>query len=48
MLESYIPGIDSLIEPKRYYKISIENIVNESHEWIEKHPHAIQYTNVPD
>ena len=43
MLKSYIPGINSLIGPKRhYYIVSSENIVNDLHDWMDKHPHIIQ------
>ena len=48
MLESYIPGIDSWIGPKRYYNVYYENLVNKLHECIKKHPHEIQYQNVLD
>ena len=49
MLKSYLPGNNILIFPKRHYdNIFYEKLVNESHDWIEKHPHVIQTPNVSD
>ena len=46
---SYIPGTSSLIYPTRYYdNIFYEKLVNELHDWIDKHPHVIKYPNVSD
>ena len=47
MLKLYIHGIDLCIVPKRYY-IFPNNIFNELHEWIDKHPCLIKSPNVLD
>ena len=47
VLKSYIPEINSLICLKIYYgNIFSEKLVNELHDWIDKHPHLIQSSNV--
>ena len=46
-MKSYIPGINSLIGPKRqYYYFSSENLGKYLHYWMDKHPCVIQYPNV--
>ena len=46
-LKSYLPGINTLIFPKRYDRnIFSEKLINELHAWIENHLHVINYPNV--
>ena len=47
LLKSYLPGINTLIFPKRYDRnIFSEKLINELHAWIENHLHVINYPNV--
>ena len=46
MLNSYLPGINTSIFPKRHYNsIFYEKLVNELHAWIESLPHVIDSFN---
>ena len=49
MLNSYVPGINTSILPKRHYdSILSEKLVYELHAWIENHPHVIHSPNSSD
>ena len=49
MLNSYLPGINTLTFPKRHYdNIFSEKLVNELNDWIQYQPHVIQSQNVLD
>ena len=48
VMKSYIPEINSLIDPNRHYEnIFNEKRVNKLQDLIEKHTHVIQSPNVP-
>ena len=48
VLKSYITGVYSLIGQRDIITIFYEKIVNELIYWMDKHPHVIQYSNVPE
>ena len=49
MLNSYLPGMNTSIFPKRHYEnIFSKQLVNELHDWIQNNPHVIHSTNVSD
>ena len=49
MLNSYIPGINTSILPKKHYEnIFNERLVNELHARIENKPHIIHSSNVKE
>ena len=49
MLNSYIPGMNTSLFPKRHNdNIFTEKLVNGLHDWIENHPHLIPPPNVSD